>query len=138
MQHVDLRGASASIRVSGPAREPIIQLPSRGAGDIVEILSDAEDEAMEFGIFNLMGSREADKPTAQVFGEVAEQTKLADELAQLGVTLVEVQVEPPGSPLAALLRIQQLARATALSAGTYRDEFAVLRQVVGAASDLFD
>jgi alkanesulfonate monooxygenase SsuD/methylene tetrahydromethanopterin reductase-like flavin-dependent oxidoreductase (luciferase family) len=34
---------------------------------------------MEFGIFNLMGSREA-KPTAQVFGEVAEQTKLADEL----------------------------------------------------------
>jgi alkanesulfonate monooxygenase SsuD/methylene tetrahydromethanopterin reductase-like flavin-dependent oxidoreductase (luciferase family) len=39
-----------------------------------------EDEAMEFGIFNLMGSREADKPTAQVFGEVAEQTKLADEL----------------------------------------------------------
>src|SRR5438445_8660917 len=35
---------------------------------------------MEYGIFNLMGSREADKPTAQVFGEVAEQTKLADEL----------------------------------------------------------
>ena len=35
---------------------------------------------MEFGIFNLMGAREADKPTAQVFGEVAEQTKLADEL----------------------------------------------------------
>src|SRR3989440_1193231 len=35
---------------------------------------------MEFGIFNLMGSREADKPRAQVFGEVAEQTRLADEL----------------------------------------------------------
>src|ERR1700704_3426621 len=35
---------------------------------------------MDFGIFNLMGSREADKPTAQVFGEVAEQTRLADEL----------------------------------------------------------
>ncbi len=35
---------------------------------------------MEFGIFNLMGSREASKPTAQVFGEVAEQTKVADEL----------------------------------------------------------
>jgi alkanesulfonate monooxygenase SsuD/methylene tetrahydromethanopterin reductase-like flavin-dependent oxidoreductase (luciferase family) len=35
---------------------------------------------MEFGIFNLMGSREAEKPTALVFGEVAEQTKLADEL----------------------------------------------------------
>src|SRR3982074_418637 len=35
---------------------------------------------MEFGIFNLMGSGEADKPAAQVFGEVAEQTRLADEL----------------------------------------------------------
>src|SRR5438552_16932239 len=42
--------------------------------------AEVEDEAMEYGIFNLMGSREADKPTAQVFGEVAEQTKLADEL----------------------------------------------------------
>ena len=35
---------------------------------------------MDFGIFNLMGSREADRPTTQVFGEVAEQTRLADEL----------------------------------------------------------
>src|SRR6201993_2080273 len=35
---------------------------------------------MDFGIFNLMGAREASKPTAQVFGEVAEQTRLADEL----------------------------------------------------------
>ena len=35
---------------------------------------------MEFGIFNLMGSRDVTKPTAQVFGEVAEQTKAADEL----------------------------------------------------------
>ena len=35
---------------------------------------------MDFGIFNLMGSRDPDKPTAQVFGEVAEQTKRADEL----------------------------------------------------------
>jgi alkanesulfonate monooxygenase SsuD/methylene tetrahydromethanopterin reductase-like flavin-dependent oxidoreductase (luciferase family) len=35
---------------------------------------------MEFGIFNLMGSREADKPAAKVFAEVAEQTKLADDL----------------------------------------------------------
>jgi alkanesulfonate monooxygenase SsuD/methylene tetrahydromethanopterin reductase-like flavin-dependent oxidoreductase (luciferase family) len=35
---------------------------------------------MEFGIFNLMGSRDLDRPTAQVFGEVAEQTKLADDL----------------------------------------------------------
>ena len=35
---------------------------------------------MEFGIFNLMGARDPDKPTAQVFGEVAEQTRLADKL----------------------------------------------------------
>ena len=35
---------------------------------------------MDFGIFNLMGARRPDKPTAQVFGEVAEQTKLADTL----------------------------------------------------------
>ena len=35
---------------------------------------------MEFGTFNLMGAREADKPAGQVFAEVAEQTRLADEL----------------------------------------------------------
>src|SRR5687768_4179586 len=35
---------------------------------------------MEFGIFNLMGSRDPAKPAAQVFSEVAEQTKRADEL----------------------------------------------------------
>src|SRR5947207_14333962 len=35
---------------------------------------------MYFGVFNLMGSREEDMPTAKVFGEVAEQTRLADEL----------------------------------------------------------
>jgi len=45
----------------------------------VETRDEGEDEAMDFGIFNLMGAREADKPTAQVFGEVAEQTRLADE-----------------------------------------------------------
>src|SRR5437870_13819227 len=42
--------------------------------------AEVEDEAMEYGIFNLMGARQADKPTAQVFEEVAEQTRLADEL----------------------------------------------------------
>ena len=63
--------------------------------------------------------------------------RLAGELAQLDVGLVDVQVEPRGSAVAALLRVQQLARAAALSAGTYRDDFAVLRQVVSAASDLF-
>jgi hypothetical protein len=33
---------------------------------------------MEFGIFNLMGSRDSEKPTAEVFAEVTEQTRLAD------------------------------------------------------------
>src|SRR6195256_2676520 len=35
---------------------------------------------MEFGIFNLMGARDPAKPSAQVFAEVAEQTRLADQL----------------------------------------------------------
>src|SRR5260221_13740521 len=35
---------------------------------------------MEFGIFNLMGAREADNSAAQVFAEVTEQTRVADEL----------------------------------------------------------
>ena len=34
---------------------------------------------MEFGIFNLMGSRDPAKPTAEIFAEVTEQTRLADE-----------------------------------------------------------
>jgi hypothetical protein len=32
---------------------------------------------MEFGIFNLMGSRDSEKPTAEVFAEVTEQTRLS-------------------------------------------------------------
>jgi alkanesulfonate monooxygenase SsuD/methylene tetrahydromethanopterin reductase-like flavin-dependent oxidoreductase (luciferase family) len=35
---------------------------------------------MEFGIFNLMGSRDPAKPTVEAFAEVAEQAGLADEL----------------------------------------------------------
>jgi alkanesulfonate monooxygenase SsuD/methylene tetrahydromethanopterin reductase-like flavin-dependent oxidoreductase (luciferase family) len=35
---------------------------------------------MEFGIFNLMGARNPEKSSDQLFGEVAEQTKLADQL----------------------------------------------------------
>jgi alkanesulfonate monooxygenase SsuD/methylene tetrahydromethanopterin reductase-like flavin-dependent oxidoreductase (luciferase family) len=34
---------------------------------------------MELGIFNLIGSRDTVKPTAEVFAEVAEQTRVADE-----------------------------------------------------------
>src|SRR4029077_12698749 len=76
-------------RLTRPA--PSLSSPQRfrtGAGrDVVRFgvnpqaaRDEVEDEAMDFGIFNLMGSREADKPTAQVFGEVAEQTRLADSL----------------------------------------------------------
>jgi alkanesulfonate monooxygenase SsuD/methylene tetrahydromethanopterin reductase-like flavin-dependent oxidoreductase (luciferase family) len=39
-----------------------------------------KEREMEFGIFNLMGSRDPAKPTVEVFAEVAEQTRLADEL----------------------------------------------------------
>lgn len=35
---------------------------------------------MEFGIFNLMGARDPGTPTEQIFGEVAEQTRMADAL----------------------------------------------------------
>jgi hypothetical protein len=42
---------------------------------------------MEFGIFNLMGSRDPEKPTAEIFAEVAEQTRLA-ERARLCDSLV--------------------------------------------------
>ena len=33
---------------------------------------------MELGIFNLMGSRDPAKPTAEVFGEVVDQTRHAE------------------------------------------------------------
>ncbi len=44
---------------------------------------------MEFGIFNLMGAREADKSAAQVFTEVAEQTRRADELGYTAAWFAE-------------------------------------------------
>jgi glucosamine--fructose-6-phosphate aminotransferase (isomerizing) len=72
--------------------------------------------------------------------------RLGEELAELGVTLLEVRTgdewisadAPALAALGALLRTQQLARATALAAGTYRDEFMVLRRVVQPATDLLD
>jgi len=79
-------------------------------------------------------------------------TRLAGELAELGVPLVTVGRGPlPPGPLTipipeppaagavllhTLLRIQQLARLAAHARGTYRDGFRVLRTVVGAARDL--
>jgi glucosamine--fructose-6-phosphate aminotransferase (isomerizing) len=82
--------------------------------------------------------------------------RLHEELAELEVALVEICPGPVASPmprrirysidgeapaigaLTALLRVQQLARATALAAGTYRDEFAVLRRVVHPTTDLLE
>ncbi len=77
---------------------------------------------------------------------------LRAELAQLAVVFVEVSgahvigapdaagaidmADPAIRALEALLRVQQLSRATALAAGTYRDGFAVLRRVATAADDL--
>jgi alkanesulfonate monooxygenase SsuD/methylene tetrahydromethanopterin reductase-like flavin-dependent oxidoreductase (luciferase family) len=52
---------------------------------------------MEFGIFNLMGSRTPEKPTAEVFGEVAEQTRLADELGY-AIAWARRSAQPPADP----------------------------------------
>jgi glucosamine--fructose-6-phosphate aminotransferase (isomerizing) len=46
--------------------------------------------------------------------------------------------EPAAGALETLLRVQQVARAAALTAGTYRDGFLILRRVVKAADDLFE
>lgn len=73
--------------------------------------------------------------------------RLRTELGALGTPLVELGRTPgPGLPsvsdvpgeatVETLLRVQQLARATALAAGTYRDGFAVLRNIVLAADEL--
>jgi fructoselysine-6-P-deglycase FrlB-like protein len=67
---------------------------------------------------------------------------LRSEIAHLGAGFVELPStsdgEPPARALAGLLRVQQLARATALAAGTYRDGFAVLRRVVTSADRVFE
>ena len=74
--------------------------------------------------------------------------RLARELAELGVALIVVGGTGPGaladaagaSPaeaiLHALLRVQQLARIAAVSLGTYREDFLVLRAVVDAADEM--
>lgn len=67
--------------------------------------------------------------------------RLRDELAALRVAVVELGIGVPeaaGAALEALLRLQQLAHATAVAAGTYRDGFAVLRATVLPASDIFE
>jgi hypothetical protein len=65
--------------------------------------------------------------------------RLRAELSELDVAVVELRPDPgelEHRALAALLRIQQLARATALAAGSYRDGFSILRRVVTPADDL--
>lgn len=74
--------------------------------------------------------------------------RLTAELATLGIPLVVVGrtgglPAPAGSSpavtvLHALLRVQQLARVAAIAGGSYREDFLVLRTVVGAADDLFE
>ena len=75
---------------------------------------------------------------------------LREELGRIGVPLVTVAAGAPaeqpgirlglsaGGPAAleALLRLQQLARATAHAAGTYQDGFRILRAIVHAAPSL--
>jgi glutamine---fructose-6-phosphate transaminase (isomerizing) len=65
--------------------------------------------------------------------------RLRSELGALEVDVVELRpvADDAGSAaLELLLRIQVLARAAVLAAGTYRDEFAILRHVVKPADDL--
>jgi glutamine---fructose-6-phosphate transaminase (isomerizing) len=65
--------------------------------------------------------------------------RLRAELSRLGVGLIDMRPTAGNRAAAALellLRTQQLARATALAAGTYRDDFAILRHVVQPADDL--
>src|SRR5436309_3794723 len=81
IRHVDGRLDDAERRAGPAARR------RRGPAEVAAYRSvplSTGGQPMEFGIFNLMGSREASRPTAQVSGEVAEQTKVAD---QLGYTI---------------------------------------------------
>jgi hypothetical protein len=66
--------------------------------------------------------------------------RLRGELRTLGVAVLELRATAPAPGPAALellFRVQHLARATALAAGTYREQFAILRRVVKPADDLF-
>jgi glucosamine--fructose-6-phosphate aminotransferase (isomerizing) len=65
--------------------------------------------------------------------------RLRGELRTLGVAFLELRAtapEPGPAALELLFRVQHLARATALAAGTYREQFAILRRVVKPADDL--
>ena len=69
--------------------------------------------------------------------------RLHRELDTLGAGLLELTFEEAAGPigpaeraLEALLRIQQLAHATAVAGATYRDGFQVLRRVVEPATEL--
>jgi glucosamine--fructose-6-phosphate aminotransferase (isomerizing) len=70
--------------------------------------------------------------------------RLRAEVEALPLSCVDLAVDAPDddggeamAALAALIRVQQLARAAALGGGTYRDGFATLRNAVLPADDLF-
>ena len=72
-------------------------------------------------------------------GQARYLDRLRGEMQVLNVPLVELRsgaTDVAGATLELLVRIQQLARAAALATGTYREEFAILRQVVKPADDL--
>lgn len=65
--------------------------------------------------------------------------RLRAELNELGVEAIELRASATHRGVAVLellFRLQHVARATALAAGTYRENFAILRRVVKPVSDL--
>src|SRR5438876_12218026 len=64
-------------RRAGPAAPPRRAAAEVAADRSVPALTGGQP--LESWIFSLMGSRVPSKPTAQVFGEVADETKVADE-----------------------------------------------------------
>lgn len=138
-RHVWLLGFGAALGIAGGGallwHEKVIRpataaTPSEFRHGLVEAAT--PDDAL---VLIVLGSQEA-----SVVGYL---DRLRSEAEALGVTCVEVAAGRPGDTgealpaLASLVRVQQLARAAALSLGTYRDGFAILRTVVTAADDLF-
>jgi fructoselysine-6-P-deglycase FrlB-like protein len=78
-------------------------------------------------------------PRREAEGEARYLDRLRGELHELGVETIELRAaatNPGRAAVELLLRLQYLARATALATGAYREEFAILRRVVKPADDL--
>jgi glutamine---fructose-6-phosphate transaminase (isomerizing) len=97
-----------------------------GRGDAVIVIDDGADGARTTGYLRRLAA-EAERVGARVLSVGAAANDRSTRTANGAIRFLE-----------ALLRIQQLARATALAAGTYQDGFATLRTVVRPAHDLFD